>query len=208
MKKYLTITTLSSSFVCSYFLSLPLLQSFIFYFLLLIVSLFLFNILRSASLSHSLFVCLSASLTFSISLSCSHFIFHSLSFLLSLPLSFIVSLSLTFPRCLSRFLSLSLTPFSHSFALFFHSLSLPLLALPCSLSSLSYLHRDSDSNKGDDEFEVKDGGEDSGTDDEQEKKKRVPEWARGALLKTALEKVKNCGSHLFFFFVVSTLLLP
>ena len=133
----------------------------------------------------------------------------SLSFLLSLSLFFMVSLSLYLSPALSHYLSLSLSlsrPFL-TLSLFFFILSRSLY----SLSSLSYLHRDSDSNKGDDEFEVKDGGEDSGTDDEQEKKKRVPEWARGALLKTALEKVikvKNCGSHLFFFFFISTLLWP
>ena len=41
-------------------------------------------------------------------------------------------------------------------------------------------------------------GDDSGTDEdedeetEQEKQKRMPEWARGAMLKEALEKVRVC----------------
>jgi hypothetical protein len=45
-------------------------------------------------------------------------------------------------------------------------------------------------------FRGSSGEDDSGTDDdddngesEQEKQKRIPEWARGALLKEALEKV-------------------
>jgi hypothetical protein len=70
--------------------------------------------------------------------------------------------------------------------------SSPTLYLSPLLSSTSfYLFLSSDSDEGEQE-------DDSGTDEDEtpesqeERQKRIPVWAKGALLKEALEKVSHC----------------